>query len=147
MVSLLPVLVAAMVAAPPPSAVYTTIPADLRAAAERFDRAQMEGDGELLEEALAPEFSLVSSSGAHESRAQFIADYLKPGFRIDPFVIREPVEKVWENGAVLGGLVDFAGVDDGQRFSVTMRFTDVWVKRNGRWRVINAQTTRVPTEP
>jgi hypothetical protein len=146
MLSLIAFAAVAAVAAPP-SAVYTTLPPELRAAAERFDRAQVEGDRELLEQSLAADFSLVSGSGKLQPRAEFIAESTAPGSKVDPFVIREPVEKVWADGAILGGLVDYSGTDGGQRFSITYRFTDVWVRRDGRWQVINAQVTRAPARP
>jgi ketosteroid isomerase-like protein len=143
----LAILAAATVAGAPPSAVYTQIPADLRAAAESFDRAQVEGDRAALERVVADDFTLVSGGGNLQAKAAFVADFTAPGFRLDPFVIREPVEKVWGDGAVLGGLVDFEGVEGGKRFSTTFRFADVWARRGGRWQVIHAQVTRLPDAP
>ena len=135
------VFAAAASAALPPSSVYKTLPSDLRAAAETFDRAQVAGDRALLEQSLAADFSLVSGSGKLQTRLDFISASSAPGSTVDPFVIREPVEKVWADGAILGGLVDYSGTDAGERFSVTYRFTDVWIRRDGRWQVINAQVT------
>jgi hypothetical protein len=43
----------------------------------------------------------------------------------EPFVILEPVEKVWSDGAVMGGLVNLKGISGGKPFAVTLRFVDV----------------------
>ena len=40
-----------------------------------------------------------------ENKQQFLADFSLPGFKIDPYVVEQPVEKMWGNAAVIGGLV------------------------------------------
>ena len=147
--TLLAILAAAALAASPapppaPSSAYPDLPADLRAASDLFDRGQIEGDRAALERVIADDFTLISGGAQVQDKAQFIADFTAPGFKMDPFVIREPVQKVWSDGAVLGGLVDFRGEEGGERFSTTFRFADVWARRGGRWQVVHAQVTRLP---
>lgn len=77
-----------------------------------------------------------------ETKAQLIADFTTPGYRLDPFVVREPIETAWRDGAVMGGLVRATGVDGGKRFDVVFRFADVWARRNGVWRVVYTGVTR-----
>jgi len=122
------------------------LPPDLAAAAHAFDQAQIKGDGAALGRLLADDYLLVSSSGALESKADFIRDYTAPGFTLEPFTIDQPVEKVWADGAVLGGIATLRGMDSGKRYEARLRFADIWAKRGGTWRVIYTQVSRVPAK-
>jgi hypothetical protein len=62
----------------------------------------------------------------------------------DPFTVEQPIEQVWEDGAVLGGVTTFSGTDSGKPFRARIRFVDVWIKRAGRWQVIYTQVSRLP---
>ena len=35
------------------------------------------------------------------------------------------------------------GMRQGQEAEVTLRYTDVWVRRDGRWQCVSAHSTRV----
>jgi hypothetical protein len=122
------------------------IPADLAKAVADYDQAQIHGDGAALQRLLADDYTLVNSKGEVESKAGLIADYTAPDYHIDPYVVREPIEKVWNDGAVMGGVVTLSGVSGGQKFSVSFHFADVWARRNGRWQVIYTEVTRPPAK-
>ena len=139
----LAVLLAAAPVALPGAALAEPLPPDLARAQAAFDHAQIAGDELALERFLAPGYTLVNGDGALEDRAAFIADWTRPGFDPDPVQIREPVELVWADGAVLGGLVTLTGADGGKRFSVTFRYLDIWRFQDGRWQVVRGQSTRV----
>jgi hypothetical protein len=120
------------------------LPPDLAKAVTEYDTAQVKGDRAELERLLADDYALLNSSGEIESKAQLIADYTAPGYRLEPFVVREPIEKVWTNGAVMGGIATLTGTDDGKPFAATLRFSDIWAKRGGVWQVIYTHVSRPP---
>jgi ketosteroid isomerase-like protein len=118
------------------AALAADIPADLRKAVEDYDHAQVKADGAELRRLIADDYVLVNSNGKVQNKAQLIADYLDPEYKIEPYKVLDPVEKVWNNGAVMGGLVHLKGVFRGKPFALTLRFADIWAKRNGKWQVI-----------
>jgi hypothetical protein len=120
------------------------LPADLAKAVKDYDAAQIRGDKAELQRLVADDYTLVNSSGRVQTKAELIADYTTPGYRIEPFEILQPVEKVWSDGAVMGGIVDLRGTDGGKPFAVTLRFADIWAKRNGKWQVIYTHVSRPP---
>jgi len=126
------------------AAAAATIPADLAAAVHGYDQAQIRGNKAELERWLADDYLLVNSSGQTETKAQLIADYTAPGFKIEPFTIEQPVEKAWGDGAVMGGIATLKGTDGGKRFELRLRFADIWAKRNGRWQVTYTQVAKAP---
>ncbi len=119
------------------------IPTDLAQAVHDYDEAQVNGNAAELRRLIADDYTLVNSSGRIQNKAELIADYTTPGYKIEPFTVLEPVHKVWNDGAVMGGLVHLKGVEGGTPFAVTLRFADVWAKRNGKWQVVYAQVARV----
>ena len=118
------------------------VPADLAKAVKDYDEAQIHGDKAELQRLVADDYTLVNSSGRIQSKAELIADYTAPGYKIEPFEIMQPVEKVWSDGAVMGGVVDLRGTDGGKPFAVKLRFADIWAKRNGKWQVIYTHVSR-----
>jgi len=120
------------------------LPPDLAAAAKAYDQAQVRSDKAELERLLADDYVLQNSSGQVQDKQSFIADSVAPGFRIEPFEVEEPVEKVLGDVALLGGVATLKGTDGGKPFTARLRFMDVWAKRGGKWVVIFTQATRVP---
>ena len=122
------------------------IPADLAKSVKDYDEAQVHGNRAELERLVADDYTLVNSSGRIQTKAELIADYTAPGYKIEPFTVLEPVEKVWSDGAVMGGVATLRGVDGGKPFSVTLRFADIWAKRSGKWQVIYTHVSRPPAK-
>lgn len=120
------------------------LPPDLAQAAHAYDAAQVKGDRAALERLLADDYLLVNNQGKLESKADLIADYTAPGFRLDPFTVEHEVRRLWPGGAVLGGVATISGIDGGQPYRVRLRFSDIWTKRGGRWQVIYTAASREP---
>jgi hypothetical protein len=120
------------------------MPADLAKAVKDYDEAQVHGNKAELQRLVADDYTLVNSSGRVQNKAELIADYTTPGYKIEPFEILQPVEKVWSDGAVMGGVVDLRGIDGGKPFAVTLRFADIWAKRNGKWQVVYTHVSKPP---
>jgi len=125
-------------------AASVAVPPDLAAAVHAYDEAQIDSNRAELERWLADDYLLVNSSGATETKAQLIADYTAPGFDLEPFTIEQPVERVWKDGAVMGGIATLRGTDGGKRYEVRLRFADTWARRSGRWQVIYTQVSKAP---
>jgi len=126
------------------AAVSVALPADLARAVHDYDQAQVKSDKAELERLLAADYRLQNSSGQVQDKASFIADQVAPGYRLDPFRIEEPFEKVMGGTALLGGVATVTGTSEGQPYKVRLRFVDVWQKRGGRWQVVFSQATRAP---
>lgn len=123
---------------------YDDLPPDLAKAAAAFDTAQVAGDGQALKALLADNYKLVNSSNKVEDKAQFIADYTDPDFKLLLFTLKAPVHVVWETGAVLSAEVDYRFLQKGKPGGVYFRFSDIWAKRQGRWQVVYTGVAKLP---
>jgi hypothetical protein len=126
------------------AAASVALPADLAKAAHDYDQAQVTSNKAELQRLLADDYVLHNSGGQAQDKASFIADQVAPGYRLEPFVVEEKVEKVMGDAAILGGVARAKGTSGGEPFDVKLRFIDVWQKRNGAWKVVFSQATRVP---
>ena len=120
------------------------LPPDLAKAVRDYDRAQVNNDTAALARLVDDDYVLVNSNASVENKQQFLADFHLPGFKIDPYVIEQPVQKVWGDGAVIGGLLNLSWTQDGKHQTRRLRVAYVWAKRDGRWRATYGQVTRVP---
>ena len=120
------------------------LPLDLAKAVKDYDRAQFSNDIPELKRLVSDDYVLVNSDATVENKQKVLADHGLPGFRIDPYVVEQAVEKVWDNAAVIGGLAHLSWTQGGEHQARLVRIAHVWAKRNGRWQVTYTQVTRVP---
>lgn len=146
MIRALPLLAAALAAAPI-AAQPTEGNAEIRAAAQAFDDAQVHGDRATLEAMLAPDFLFVRGSGRIGDRHDFIAGFTDPKSKLEPFVITDRLfVRVSPDVAIVGGEAWVKGSDAGKKFADHFRYSDTFVRRDGRWTVIYTQVTGLPTK-
>jgi len=135
---------AAVLLLAPAAALAQALPPELARQVHAYERAQIEGDGPALEALIADDFVLVGGDGSRVGKAAHIAEFTAPELDLNPVVLRDVVEHVWTDGAALGATVDLSGSFDGAPFRQTLRYMDVWALRDGQWRVVYGQATRVP---
>src|ERR1700753_1190985 len=87
-----------------PTILATELPSDLAKAVKDYDRAQIDGNRAELERLLADDHTLLNVAGKTETKSQFVAESTAPGFKLEPFVVKDAIEKVWSDGAVMGGI-------------------------------------------
>jgi len=111
--------------------------------------ARVKPDIAYLERLYAKEFRVHTMDGAVTSRADDIAMF-KEG-RIKPDFVRDEdmnVSVYGEVGIVTGvenvGGTYPAGPLKGQKAELSLRFTNVFVHRDGRWQLVLSQSTQIP---
>lgn len=142
--ALFPLLMLVACNAPAPPSASAGVPPALATAAHEYEEAQIAGDGETLSRLIADDYVLIGSDGTPQNKTELIAFWTADGFDPSPVTVTEPIEHVWTDGAALGGTVILSWMQNGQPVSVTLRYIDVWALRDGQWRVVYGQSTRVP---
>jgi len=118
--------------------------AGLEQAVREYDQAQTRNDTTTLGRLFADDYVLVNSDASVEDKQQALADFHRPGFHIEPYIVEQPVQKVWSDGAVTGGVVHLSWTQDGRQQQRAIRIAHTWQKRDGRWQLTYTQVTRVP---
>jgi uncharacterized protein (TIGR02246 family) len=118
----------------------------IRELEERLARAWVERDRAFIETLLAPEWTVTDAAGQMLTKQQVLDEAFSSGERrIESMAIDEVRVRIYENTAVVTGRTRATGSYRGERGSATLRFTDVFVKRDGRWQVVASQGTLVPS--
>ena len=117
---------------------------EIERASRAFDRAQQFGDRAALERFLAPDFMFVRGTGEVTGRAAFLATF-GGAIRFEPFEIKgREVIGLGADAGIVAAEGTMRGTNNGVRFVQRFRFSDTFLRRNGRWQVIHVQVTPLP---
>jgi len=109
-------------------------------------QAQISADAVALDRIYADDFIGVGPSGTVRTKAQVISDFTSGDLKFQSITTDEVQVRVYENTAVETGLSTMVGQDKGKAVPRDTRFTRVWVKKQGRWRLVanhySSQVTR-----
>lgn len=111
--------------------------------AEAWDRAIVRKDREAVATNMDAGFRQIDSDGGWHDKAGFLDGILDERLTIAPYTVEDLQVRVYGDTALLTGTTDLHGTWDGKPFRTHYRYTDVYVKRDGRWKVVNVQTTRI----
>ena len=99
-------------------------------------QAQIAGDAAALDHIYADNFIGIGPSGTVRTKGQVIADFTSGDLKFQSITTDEVQVRVYENTAVETGLSTMDGQDKGKAVPHDTRFTRVWVKQQGRWRLV-----------
>lgn len=106
--------------------------------------ATLKNDAETLDRLLADNWMNTNANGTVTTKAQLMALLKSSPFKIMSIENDEVLVRVYDDTAVVTGRSTSkrAGRDD-QIVTGQVRFTRVWVKAKGSWRVVAAQSTPI----
>lgn len=118
--------------------------AEVRKAQEARFAATLKGDLAALSSLLTDDMTYVHSSAKIETKQEFL-DLIKTGYyQYKSIAPREVTVRFYGQTALVAGLVDIEVVSGGQLVTPKLRFTEVWVKGTGGWRLASWHSTRLP---
>lgn len=116
----------------------------VRAAEDARFKAQTTNDFKALDELLADDLTYTHSSAAVDSKATYIESMRSGAVKYESIEPRDVQIRVYGTTAVITGAGRFKVTARGQALDNQLRYTDVWVLRNGRWQMVAWQSTRLP---
>lgn len=118
--------------------------AALTAQADLWDRAIVRKDRSAIEANMADDFRQIDGAGNIEDKASFVRKLLDPGLEIDPYTVEDFEIRLLGDVALLSGRTRMTGRHDGEPFATHYRYIDIYVRRDGDWKVASVQITRIP---
>jgi ketosteroid isomerase-like protein len=100
-------------------------------------QAQIGADTVALDRIYADDFIGVGPSGTVRTKAQVISDFTSGGLKFQSITTDDVQVRVYGNTAVETGRSTMNGQDRGKAVPRDNRFTRVWVKHQGHWRLVS----------
>jgi len=99
-------------------------------------QAQIGADAITLDRIYADDFIGVGPSGTVRTKSQVISDFTSGDLKFKSITTDEVQVRAYGEAAVETGLSTMVGQDKGKIVPRDTRFTRVWVKQKGRWRLV-----------
>ena len=106
-------------------------------------QAMAKRDQATLDRILAADYSSTNADGEVSTKAQGDADIKAGVLKYDSFVVDDMNVRLFGDTAVVTGRSTLKGSYKGKDISGQNRFTDVFVRRDGRWQVVTTHFSRV----
>jgi len=110
-----------------------------------LDDANIKKDRATMERMMADDYMYTHSNGSVLNRAQDIAETMSGDVKWTASKTEGLKVRLYGDVAIVTGLQTLTGSAKNY-VSGPRRFTDIWIKRDGRWQNIGGQTTLVPAK-
>jgi uncharacterized protein (TIGR02246 family) len=124
-----------------------TVHADTIDDVVRLDReisvATWTGDTVWFQENLADDYVLITPDGEMRTKRDVIRGLVRPGLKMEPYESTEVHVRVYGDAAIVTGRMQQTYSIGRTRYKNDLRYTDVYVKRKGRWYLASAHTSAV----
>ena len=117
----------------------------LKRLSDAWDQAIIRKDRAAIADNMSEDFRHIGSSGQISDKKTFVDDLMAPDVRIDPYTVEDFEIRLYGDVALLSGGTRMTGSEAGKPFTTHYRYIDVYVKRQGKWRVASVQISRMPS--
>ena len=118
--------------------------AKLAAQAQAWDNAIVRKDRAAIEANMAEDFRQIDAAGNVEGKRSFVDDIVSGDLRIDPYTVEDFDVRLYGDVALLSGRTRMTGTFQGKPFASHYRYIDVYARRNGEWKIVSVQISRIP---
>jgi ketosteroid isomerase-like protein len=118
--------------------------AELTRLSNDWDKVIVAKQQKAIADNMAEDFRIIDGHGNVENKAQFVAGVMDAKLTIDPYTVEDFEVRFYGDVALLSGRTLMTGKYDGEKFTSNYRYIDIYVKRQGAWRIVSVQITRYP---
>ncbi len=118
--------------------------AKLTEQADRWDKAIVRKDRAAIEANMAEDFRQIDGAGNVETKKSFVDDLVSPDLVIDPYTVEDFDVRIYGGTALLAGRTRMTGRYQGKPFASHYRYIDIYVRRDGEWKIVSVQISKIP---
>src|ERR1044072_6098412 len=118
--------------------------AELTRLSDAWDKAIVHKDEKAVADNMAEDFRQIDGYGNLETKKSFVAGIIDSRLSIDPYTVEEFEVRLYGDTALLSGRTHMTGRYDGKAFQSNYRYIDIYVRRDGAWKIVSVQITRIP---
>src|SRR6476469_3700628 len=129
-------LLAVFAHAQSPSQKESKVVEEIRKVDRERIQAQVSADRVALDRIYADDFIGIGPSGTLRTKKDVLSDFASGSLKFQSITTDDVQVRVYDNAAVETGLSTMKGQDAGNVVPEENRFTRVWIKQRGRWRLV-----------
>ena len=111
---------------------------------DAWDKAIIAKDEKAIAGNMAQDFRIIDGTGTVEDKPAFVAGIMDAKLTIDPYTVEEFDVRLYGDTALLSGRTHMTGKYDGKPFESNYRYIDIYVRRDGAWKIVSVQITKFP---
>jgi hypothetical protein len=116
---------------------------ELRRLDKELSVATWAGDAIWFEENLSDDYVLITPAGTVRTKRDVVSELATPGMKMNPFEAIEVQIRVYGDSAVVNGRMLQRYTLGRVRYANDLRYTDVYVKKKGRWLLVSGHASNV----
>ena len=116
----------------------------IQQASKVYEQALTQKNELLLKSILADNFILTTASGKVLTKKDMMLNLTKEGTKYDKFESSDVRINVLNEAAIETGKVHTVGIRGGKKIAETTRYTDFWVKMQGKWLLLAENSSFIP---
>ena len=116
----------------------------IQEASKVYEQALTQKNELLLKSILADNFILTTASGKVLTKKDMMLNLTKEGTKYDQFESSEVRISVLNDAAIETGKVHTVGIRAGKKIAETTRYTDFWIKIQGKWLLLAEHSSFIP---
>ena len=122
----------------------STTEQQIQEASKVYEQALTQKNEPLLKSILADNFILTTASGKVLTKKDMMLNLTKEGTKYDKFESSEVRISVLNDAAIETGKVHTVGIRAGKKIAETTRYTDFWIKIQGKWLLLAEHSSFIP---
>ena len=108
-----------------------------------WNQAEIHHDANAAAALMADTFISVDHHGALQNKGQYLASIKDTSFNPQEISNSDTSVYIYGDTAIVSSVYRTKGTDNGKSFAHHGRFTDTWIKRNGKWQCIANHETLI----
>jgi len=108
-----------------------------------WNQAELHHDANAVAAIMADSFISVDHHGKLLNKSQYLADLKDLSFKPEEISNSETTVYLYGDFAIVSSVYRTKGTDNGKPFVHRGRFTDTWIKRNGKWQCVADHETLI----
>ncbi len=103
---------------------------------DKWMEALTKKDTVTISSLLAASYILNGSGNINETRSQYLTTSAMPERNLEPILLKNRELQMDRNIAISTGSTEYKGRWKENNFSFAVRYTNVWIKKNGNWQAV-----------
>jgi hypothetical protein len=116
---------------------------ELRRLDKELSVATWTSDPDWFRQNLSDDYVLITPNGTPRSKADVVSELATPGLKMEPFDSVEVQIRIYGDCGVVNGHMLQRFTLGRTRYASDLRYTDVYVKKRGRWWLVSGHSSNV----